>query len=66
MLYPSATRVAAEDFMSFFRRVIRPSLPDPKGMPNGSFDTPLRNEMVGPLRELAFANTYHLLLIGIR
>lgn len=66
MLYPNLSRVPTSGFKSFYLSVVKPSLPQPRGMPNGSPNTPLREEMNGAGRKLMVANTYYSLLLGIR
>lgn len=66
MLYPNAGRVPIARFKTFFVNVVKPSLPQPKGMPNGSLDSPLREEISGARLKLVVSNTYYSLLLGIR
>jgi hypothetical protein len=66
MLYPNAARVAVSDFIDFFVTRVRPSLPEPRAMRNGSLDSPLRSEISVKGYSLVVSNTYRSLLLGIR
>jgi hypothetical protein len=66
MLYPNAPRVSVPDFAAFFVNVIRPSLPEPRAMRNGSPKTPLRGKITLEQRPLIASNVFHTMLLGIR
>jgi len=66
MLYPNARRVPVSEAKNFFAEIIKPSLPEPRGLSDKNApETPFRREFSTSDRTKLTANLQRLILLSI-